>query len=138
MHITSWAELGQPQHLLSWVALCQNFRWLGGKQWAEQPVDPKFQAKTRIRAKWAKWPKKGPNFGILAPFLKNDIFFFNNNKAISKIIFKDNLYLHCSVSYKYTNMIGALASLFDFCHSSSLSIHFVGLTKQLDFISLVF
>ena len=56
---------------------------------AELPVDPKFRAKTRIRAKWAKWSEKGPNFGILARFLKNgDIFFFNNNKAIAKITLK--------------------------------------------------
>ena len=59
---------------------------------SELPVDPKFRAQTRIRAKWAKLSEKGPKFGILAGFLKNgDIFFFNNNKAIAKITFKDDL-----------------------------------------------
>ena len=49
---------------------------------SELPVDLKF------RAKWAKYP----NIGILAQFLKNgDIFFFNSNKAIAKITFKDDL-----------------------------------------------
>ena len=76
------------------------------------PVDPIFRTKTWIRAKRAKWPKKCPNFGIMARFLKMvTFFFFNNNKAIAKITFKRDSKLHCSVSYKYTNMIGAWASL---------------------------
>ena len=49
----------------------------------ELPVDPKFRAKTRIRAKWLKLPKKGPNFSILARFKKKNgyIFFFNSSSA---------------------------------------------------------
>ena len=56
-----------------------------GCGYTELPVDPKFRARTRIRAKC-------PNFGILARFLKKGyIFFFNNNNAIAKITFKDDL-----------------------------------------------
>ena len=45
---------------------------------------------------------------------------------------------HTLLSFKYTNMIEALASLIDYGNNNSISIHFEGFTKQLYLISLVF